>query len=164
MNDDTVVLDVKVPHRGVRTRADTCYQSSVVSFLHVTDPHFGDPHGSVGIGKSLKPLLKHGALPPRRSLNTWMATHDRDVVLALTDLVVELQDELDAIVLTGDIATTSAKTALTRAKDWIESVFSHCVVPGMACHTHPPGAFTSYAAAPVRLKSTYRPRLSCSRH
>jgi hypothetical protein len=87
----------------------------MASFLHATDLHFGRPHNSVGIGKS----LTRGLIPTPRSLLTWMATHDRDVALALTDLIVELRDEVDAVVLTGDIATTSAKPALDEACHWL---------------------------------------------
>ena len=87
----------------------------MVSFLHVTDLHFGEPDNSVGIGKS----LGKGAIPPARSLRTILATHDRDVVAALADLVVELKDELDVVVLTGDIATSSAPRALHEARDWL---------------------------------------------
>jgi calcineurin-like phosphoesterase family protein len=91
----------------------------VASFLHVTDLHFGRPDNSVGIGKSWKALRASGALPPARSLRTVMATHDRDVAIALTDLIVELRDQVDAVVVTGDIATTSAPRALKKACEWL---------------------------------------------
>ncbi len=50
-----------------------------------------------------------------------MATHDRDVVAALQDLIVELKDDLDAVLLTGDIATTSASAALSEACSWLRT-------------------------------------------
>ncbi len=50
-----------------------------------------------------------------------MATHDRDVVAALQELIIELKDELDAVLLTGDIATTSANAALVEACTWLRT-------------------------------------------
>lgn len=127
----------------------------MASFLHATDFHFGNPENSLGIAKSWKVVRSGGALPVARSLLTVMATHDRDVVAALRDLIVELGDGLDAVLFTGDIATTSAPAAMSRACDWLLTTAAMAgnkrtiALPGNHDRFHP---FPSYAPGAVEFE------------
>jgi predicted phosphodiesterase len=97
-----------------------------IGLLHVSDLHFGDPPDRVSVVEIL-------ASPLRELCQTaMMGTHDSAASLALARWTAEHVNRFDAIVATGDLATTGRDKDLNQAR----ALFDRSAAATLGAFTH----------------------------